>query len=274
MTTLERRAARIRHSQHLRGFGPLWNALRPIYNGTIRTLAPNGISRSINGTDDIRISPRLRNMPDEYEPDVWRRLMGELRPGDLFVDVGAYIGLYACAAANRAGPNGAVVAFEPDAANYAILKANQRVNGLATRLSAENKAVGATEGATAFRSGRGSESRLTPAEIDAAKVAVVTLDAYFADRRVDILKIDVEGYEEAVLRGAHRLLTAARKPRAIFIEVHPFAWHETGATSQESWTCCETAITTSSGLTAPWCVSWITTAKSLRVMFNSAFESR
>jgi hypothetical protein len=46
-----------------------------------------------------------------------------------------------------------------------------------------------------------------------------------ADRRVDILKIDVEGYELEVLEGAIELLQNIRCcPRSIFIEVHPFLW--------------------------------------------------
>src|SRR5262249_45171732 len=56
-------------------------------------------------------------------------------------------------------------------------------------------------------------------------VDVVTLDSAFKGKRIDILKIDVEGYEEMVLRGAINLLhTPGFKPRAIFVEVHPYAW--------------------------------------------------
>ncbi|MFZ0658613.1 MAG: FkbM family methyltransferase, partial [Candidatus Binataceae bacterium] len=64
------------------------------------------------------------------------------------------------------------------------------------------------------------------------RVPMVTLDSVFPDSRVNLLKIDVEGYEEPVLRGAHALLgDPARRPRAIFVEVHPFAWEALGTTS-------------------------------------------
>jgi len=56
-------------------------------------------------------------------------------------------------------------------------------------------------------------------------VDVVTLDRAFVGKRVDVLKIDVEGYGEMVLRGANNLLrTPSLRPRAVFIEVHPWAW--------------------------------------------------
>ena len=60
---------------------------------------------------------------------------------------------------------------------------------------------------------------------------MVTLDEHFAGRRLDILKIDVEGFEEQVLRGADGLLRdAGCGPRVVYIEVHPFAWHHVGTT--------------------------------------------
>ena len=60
---------------------------------------------------------------------------------------------------------------------------------------------------------------------------MVTLDEIFGQRRVDVIKIDVEGYEEKVLEGGRSLLQDhARSPRRIYIEVHPFAWNGVGTT--------------------------------------------
>jgi hypothetical protein len=61
----------------------------------------------------------------------------------------------------------------------------------------------------------------------------VCLDSVFADEPVDLLKIDVEGYELHVLRGAAGLLNDAnRAPRAVFVEVHPSAWEGFGVTDR------------------------------------------
>jgi hypothetical protein len=64
-------------------------------------------------------------------------------------------------------------------------------------------------------------------------VPVVRLDTHFAGQRLDLLKVDVEGFEEEVLAGAEELLgDPGRAPRSIFIEVHPYNWHLCGTTSQ------------------------------------------
>jgi len=63
-------------------------------------------------------------------------------------------------------------------------------------------------------------------------VPMVTLDGALPDERLDVIKIDVEGFEQQVIQGARSILTEEdRRPRAILVEVHPFAWADTGTTS-------------------------------------------
>jgi Methyltransferase FkbM domain len=87
-------------------------------------------------------------------------------------------------------------------------------------------AVSDKDGKLQFLADGSSQARLVSSNRkDTTMVDVVTLDSLFEGRRIDILKIDVEGYEEMVFRGANRLLhTPELKPRAIFVEVHPYAW--------------------------------------------------
>jgi FkbM family methyltransferase len=156
--------------------------------------------------------------------------MSEVRPGDTIVDVGAHVGLYSIAFARRAGCEGRVHAFEPDPANFARLEAQCRINGVADRVSLYPTAVSDTLGRVGFVTGHGSESHIGADE--SQTVNCVRLDAIFAGRPVDLVKIDVEGFEEAVLRGAAELLTdQARAPRLIAIEVHPYAWPAVGTTT-------------------------------------------
>jgi hypothetical protein len=62
---------------------------------------------------------------------------------------------------------------------------------------------------------------------------MVTLDSFFQRQKLDLVKIDVEGYEENVLNGAINLLADKhRSPRRIYIEMHPFAWDKLGTTDK------------------------------------------
>src|SRR5262249_16406147 len=93
--------------------------------------------------------------------------------------------------------------------------------------------MGAQDGAVSFEVGKASESHIshTPAN-GTQMVQCVRLDTMFANRHMDILKIDVEGYEEWVLQGGTNLLSDRRRsPRFIYIEVHPYAWAGLGTTS-------------------------------------------
>jgi FkbM family methyltransferase len=173
---------------------------------------------------------------EQYEPDVWRALMNEVRAGDVIADVGSYVGLYTIALAQRVGTSGSVVAFEPNDSNYQSLKDHVELNKVTDNVTLVRAAVGDREGYAELESNL--DSSFISGSIDAstkdksATVKCLTLDGYFAGKKLDLLKIDVEGYEEKVLEGASLLLTdKERSPRLIFIEVHPYAWPDLGTTS-------------------------------------------
>jgi FkbM family methyltransferase len=171
---------------------------------------------------------------EHYEPEVWRHMMSEVRAGDCVADVGAFIGLYAVALAVRVGETGSVLAFEPDIDNYAVLAEHCRLNGVLDRVELIGAAVGDSDDWVSFEGGNGSESRVSGSGSHACVVQSVRLDSIFAERRLDILKVDVEGFEGAVLRGANGLLDDVdRRPRVIFIEMHPYAWSASGTSGAE-----------------------------------------
>ncbi|HLX05379.1 MAG TPA: FkbM family methyltransferase, partial [Candidatus Binatus sp.] len=135
----------------------------------------------------------------------------------------------------RVGAAGHVTAFEPDPESVSALEANISVNGWQDRVTVIRAAVGQSIGEVRFASARGQESRIETRQDTrdgVITVPMVTLDAAFAGRRIDLIKIDVEGFEQQVLQGARTILTdERRRPRAILVEVHPFAWAEAGTTS-------------------------------------------
>jgi len=235
---LEQAAISLRRSPIFKNAEPLWRAARPMYARVLRRWKRTGLERCINGTDRVLIAPELYNMPEEYEPDVWRQVMGAAPSGGVVVDVGAYIGLYAIALAQRVGPKGKVYAFEPEPNTFKRLQQHIHLNNVQSQVQLWPCAVGEHSGSASFLSGRSSESHLASTADETSvtggiTVQVVTLDEVLDDTAVALLKVDVEGFEEGVLRGAARLLNnKKRAPRAIFIEVHPFNWESANTTSE------------------------------------------
>jgi len=234
MHAVERFASAVRHSRRLQNSLILWSLVRPWYERFLKVLMRPGLRRMINGTDLILLDHDLHGIPEVYEPTMWSALMDRLRPGDTAADVGAYIGLYSVAMANRVGANGRVYAFEPEPESYARLCRHIGMNGLRDRVRPFPCAVGAETTSLRFASGRGSESAVAPSSLpDATRVKSVCLDSVFAKQPIHLLKIDVEGYELHVIRGAAGLLNDARRaPRAVFVEVHPAAWEQFDVTDR------------------------------------------
>jgi FkbM family methyltransferase len=140
------------------------------------------------------------NPPDHPEMLVWRQV---LRPGDLFVDVGANVGSYTI----WAGDLGAeVIALEPAEDTFALLAENVALNGYP--VEAIQAAAGAACGTARFTSGRDSVNRLDPE--GSVETAIVTIDSIIGDRTVAGMKVDVEGFEIDVLRGCERALSEHR----------------------------------------------------------------
>ena len=137
-----------------------------------------------------------------------RRLFRQLiKPGMTVVDVGANIGIYTRYFSRLAGLSGHVHAFEPAPLNFRRLQSNV---GALPNVTLRQSAVGATRGTLklfvsaelnvdhrTFDSGDGRLSVDVPA---------TSLDAYFAPgQKVDLIKIDVQGFEMNVLKGARRV---------------------------------------------------------------------
>jgi FkbM family methyltransferase len=140
------------------------------------------------------------NPPDHPEMLVWRRA---LREGGLFVDVGANVGSYTIWAAELGAE---VIALEPAADTFCLLAENIALNGYQVR--AVQAAAGDHCGTARFTTGLDSVNSL--AADGPAVTELVTVDSLIGDSRVAGLKVDVEGFELDVLRGAARALAGQR----------------------------------------------------------------
>jgi len=170
----------------------------------------------------------------QYEPHVAERLNELLAPGSTFVDVGASIGFYTVLAARRVGSKGRVLAFEPGPQNLTLLYLNIYGNELAN-VEARQLAISDKSGFLLYNR-EGDNGQIAPFDGRTERLALsdlvpsATLDeALAAEDRVDVIKIDVEGAEGLVLRGAEKVLRDKR-PRIIF----EFSPPSLEATSQET----------------------------------------
>lgn len=238
MQWLEKKLITIRHSKKLVFLGWFWVFVRPIYDFTLAFFFRNGLKRVFNEQDILLVAPECRGVRENYEPDVWTHMMSRAKSGQRIADVGAYIGLYATALGKRIGKSGKVFAFDADYATFQILKKNIRLNRLEMVVEAHFVAVSDQSGEVVFQTGIGPESRLSYGENTSSRgvstrIKSTTLDEFFYEDSLDLLKIDVEGFEQQVLLGGRQLLSdSKRAPRYIYVEVHPFAWAQTKTTSE------------------------------------------
>jgi FkbM family methyltransferase len=130
-----------------------------------------------------------------------------LRPS-IFIDVGANVGLYSCiAGTHRVAPR--IVAFEPDPRNFAGLVRNIALNKLDDLIEARPHAVGDVEGDGSLFIAPLANSGLSTIRPDGThRVRVTPLDsALRLSGETIAVKIDVEGHEPSVLRGANSLFS-------------------------------------------------------------------
>ena len=141
-----------------------------------------------------------------------------LRPGDLFVDVGANIGVYSLWASETEGVE--VLAYEPCGTTHARAVENVALNDLGERVRVLRQAVGAEPGQVLLTTDQGPMNRVTGDGHHGAAELVeqTTLDANLGSRVPSIIKIDVEGREVDVLRGGSACISRHRP--ALIVEVN------------------------------------------------------
>lgn len=203
--------------------------LRKTYSRLLTVCFPGGRLWTINNLDSFLFDSSLRMISHRHEPDIWLRLMNAIKPGDRIADVGACVGVYSLSFAKRVGNSGQVVAFEPDPENFRLLLRHIKLNDFEQRVLTVSKALSSQANeCLLFSACQGPNSRVTQDTQSSISVQSTTLDSWFGTDGIDILKIDVEGFEQEVLTGAYNVLRHKNKPRLIYIELHPFLWPKEG----------------------------------------------
>jgi FkbM family methyltransferase len=178
-----------------------------------------------------------------YEPDVSQVLLHVLREGDSFVDVGGNVGFFTTMAAALVGPAGRVLSFEPDPGNTARLRENLGLNEFANVTVVERPALAVAGPVDFYLNGDDSggsalwdpgqypnntRTRLAPRVLSLAGTTIDAEVARLGLADVRLLKIDTEGAEHNVLRGAAELLAGARVPFVV-CELHEFGLERMGS---------------------------------------------
>jgi len=162
-----------------------------------------------------------------------RQFVGE---GDVVLDVGGHVGYSTLHFAEWVGPSGRVFVFEPLREHGARIEANVALNGFEDRVEVVRAAVSDRRGEIEFaaspplNSGMGA---ISPGR-GGVRVPTIALDDWLQERRLDeiaLLKLDIEGAEALAIRGLERTF-AAKRIRAIFLEVHPDALPRFGSSTQ------------------------------------------
>ena len=161
-----------------------------------------------------------------YEPDILAVIKANLPVGGTYVDIGANIGQHALFAASLVGPLGSVHAFEPIKKLTEQIKQSVATNRYTDRFKIHNVACGAVACSAHIdinsQNIGGSKIDTTRTDSDAI-IYIVPADTILADLpRIDLIKIDTEGFELDVLEGLTVTLTK-HKP-ALIIEYSPSLW--------------------------------------------------
>lgn len=198
---------------------------------------PRPLRLRLHGEQDRCISRRIRD-DGCWEPYETSLLLAALRPGDVFVDVGANIGYFSVIAAALLGPSGRVFAFEPEAGNFALLEQNLALNGCRHNVTAVPAALACDAGAgRLFMSeDNAGDHQLFASSGERRQQAVSLLNGsdYLRGRltRLDLLKVDVQGAEYAVMSGLLPLLHELPRPPRIIIELTPYSLRQAGSSGR------------------------------------------
>lgn len=209
---------RLRTLRHRIGFRP--HVMETVIEGvpcTIFIADPTAAAWYSGGHS--RVSPEMRFVRDSV-----------LRPGARVFEIGGHHGCTAVVLARTVGPQGRVVVCEPVPGNVAIIREQIRLNGL-DNVVVVAEAIGAATGSVTVRDT--SNGAVSTAGSGVA-VPLTTIDALVERTGIvpDLIKIDVEGYEIDVLRGAARTL---RHRPALQVEVHPHHIRQFGHRVEALW---------------------------------------
>jgi FkbM family methyltransferase len=187
-------------------------------------------------SDDAAVGRVIKK--NEYELSEIYTITQAIKPGDVFVDAGANVGIFTTLAAKLVGSTGRVFSFEPDPFNQKILRTNVEKNGFWKWVHIHNAAAGAKQGRKfLYQSINNTGDHRTwndgKEERPTASVEVQSIDDVMESfNRIDVLKVDVQGDEMNVLRGAEQVIDRSLG-MFLSIEYWPYGLTQNGSSPVE-----------------------------------------
>ncbi|MCW8905842.1 MAG: FkbM family methyltransferase [Sedimenticola sp.] len=215
--------------RQIENMDPVWCQ----YDGDIHFLADlsDRIQRHVLMYGGYRTERRHKNF-----------MIGRVQPGQVILDIGGHAGYYTLLFAKYTGSTGRVYSFEPNPDNHAILEKNIQRNGF-DNVELRREVVSDTSGPLRLylphqeNTGNGSLYASPDTAFGNIEVQAINPDRFFQDKgieKIDLIKIDVEGHEENVLRGlAHYLSQPAGTCPEVFVEVNELTLQRAGKTPEQ-----------------------------------------
>ena len=198
----------------------------------------SGLRLFVHSSSDVHISSQIREL-GVWEAFETQLLLRYLKPGDCFLDVGANIGYFTVIAAARVGDSGCVYAFEPEPANFALLRRNLELNGVERQVCAQQAALADSEGELQLHLHPDNlgDHQVFASAANRVRVTVPSLrgaDALAGKKdSVQLVKIDTQGAEHMVVQGLMPLLQASLPGLRMIVELTPFSLRGAGSSGAE-----------------------------------------
>ena len=202
-----------------------------------------GIKRNFQG-NTVRVPTRyFRYFQHDYEKDTFEFINKEIKDGMTVLDIGAHIGVLAVPLANKVGLEGKVYAFEPTPTTVKVLRKTVSINRT-KNISVEPCALADTKGKLVFYTSDNKvdnsnslvNNHRTDRKETSIEVDVTTVDDFVRSHnisKVDFIKIDVEGAEFRLLKGATNTISRDR-PKMV-LSMHPTSIKNFGDSVEEIW---------------------------------------
>ncbi|HMO80757.1 MAG TPA: FkbM family methyltransferase [Pyrinomonadaceae bacterium] len=199
-----------------------------------------GVPRSIGSERMLFPAKWSRYYESDYEPETFRFFRSNVKPGNVVLDIGAHIGLFSVVTSRLVGETGKVYAFEPTPFTRGVLGEVVKLNGCEHNVEIRPEAVSDKEG-TAYFFDTGTEVSNANSLVETGRskekieVPMISVDKFASERGLTVkcLKIDVEGAELDLLKGARKVLTEQRPVARLGL--HPEFMAANGHTLEMIW---------------------------------------